>query len=280
MNKGKWIIGDVHGCYDTLMQLISKLPEDAELIFVGDLIDRGPNSRKVIDFIRNSNHVSVMGNHEEMMVNDIESLIEDGTPLWLGGWSGNGGDVTLSEYKDINDKVDNAALQEDYEWVLNLPVVHIESQIKDELGRQLVVTHSAIGDNIDSYMRASDLVSEGVNENVSEHEMIDLEHSVSNIEMITLWERRVPKKTQDKYFNIFGHTPIDNFAFKGGIGGEDKVNGCLTGDNIVIDKEKGYANIDSGCVYIKKRYGKYRGTMTAIHFPSLEVIQQDNIDYD
>ena len=39
----KYIIGDVHGCYDTLMALIAKLPEDAEIVFVGDLIDRGKN---------------------------------------------------------------------------------------------------------------------------------------------------------------------------------------------------------------------------------------------
>lgn len=37
----KYIIGDVHGCYDTLIALIKKLPEKAEIIFLGDLIDRG-----------------------------------------------------------------------------------------------------------------------------------------------------------------------------------------------------------------------------------------------
>ena len=36
------IIGDVHGCFDTLIALIAKLPTDAKIIFVGDLIDRGP----------------------------------------------------------------------------------------------------------------------------------------------------------------------------------------------------------------------------------------------
>ena len=36
-----YIIGDVHGHYQTLLSLVAKLPQDAKLIFVGDLIDRG-----------------------------------------------------------------------------------------------------------------------------------------------------------------------------------------------------------------------------------------------
>ncbi len=36
-----YIIGDVHGEYDTLLALVDKLPKDAKLIFVGDLVDRG-----------------------------------------------------------------------------------------------------------------------------------------------------------------------------------------------------------------------------------------------
>ena len=40
-----YIIGDVHGEYQTLLALVEKLPKDAKLIFVGDLIDRGLQSR-------------------------------------------------------------------------------------------------------------------------------------------------------------------------------------------------------------------------------------------
>ncbi len=45
-HKQVYIIGDVHGCYTTLMQLIEQLPnkEKSHLIFVGDLIDRGKDS--------------------------------------------------------------------------------------------------------------------------------------------------------------------------------------------------------------------------------------------
>ncbi len=278
--KGKWIIGDVHGCLKTLLALIAKLPKGAQIVFVGDLIDRGPDSRGVIDLVREMGYDCVQGNHELMMTEAFEDLVEYNAPLIMSGWADNGGAVFLEEYRLPTQKLDLEALQTDYEWMLNLPTFFIESKITDDKGRKLLVTHSAGGDNIEAYIKASEIVEAGVNEIITEHEMIHYNHQISNIEMLTVWDRRVPKKIQTEFFNVFGHTPIDNFAYKGGIGGEDKVNGCLTDDLVVIDTEIGYANIDSGCVYPAKRYGKYRGSMTAIHFPTLEIIKQENIDYD
>jgi serine/threonine protein phosphatase 1 len=62
-----YVIGDVHGHYDTLIALVAKLPRDAQLIFVGDLIDRGEQSAEVVRFVRENNHLCVMGNHEDLM---------------------------------------------------------------------------------------------------------------------------------------------------------------------------------------------------------------------
>ncbi|MCF6206994.1 MAG: metallophosphoesterase [Sulfurovum sp.] len=64
----QYIIGDVHGEYDALMRLVAKLPKDAKLIFVGDLVDRGSRSADVVKFVRENAHSCVMGNHEEMMI--------------------------------------------------------------------------------------------------------------------------------------------------------------------------------------------------------------------
>ena len=68
-NDGIWVIGDVHGEYDILMQLIEKLPKNAKLCFVGDLVDRGEKSAEVLDFVMENNHFCVLGNHELMMLN-------------------------------------------------------------------------------------------------------------------------------------------------------------------------------------------------------------------
>lgn len=64
MEEQLYIIGDVHGCYKTLLSLIKKLPKNAKLCFVGDLCDRGKNSKEVIAFVKSNNYDCVLGNHE------------------------------------------------------------------------------------------------------------------------------------------------------------------------------------------------------------------------
>ena len=47
-----YAIGDVHGCFDELMLLIRKIlkkDKDAKFILIGDLIERGPKTKKMID---------------------------------------------------------------------------------------------------------------------------------------------------------------------------------------------------------------------------------------
>lgn len=81
------VIGDVHGCYNTLLALIAQLPKDSDLCFVGDLIDRGPDSKKVLDFVIEGKHQCVLGNHELMM---LDAFKESHSPyVWLnnGGWA-------------------------------------------------------------------------------------------------------------------------------------------------------------------------------------------------
>ena len=49
-----FIVGDVHGCLDMLKRLTDKIdwrPDEDSLIFLGDYIDRGIDSRGVVDYI-------------------------------------------------------------------------------------------------------------------------------------------------------------------------------------------------------------------------------------
>ena len=68
--KGYDVIGDVHGCYDELCELLDKIGESSErkLIFVGDLIDRGPKQKECVALVRElvEQHraLCIMGNHE------------------------------------------------------------------------------------------------------------------------------------------------------------------------------------------------------------------------
>ncbi|MFI6039921.1 polynucleotide kinase-phosphatase [Streptomyces sp. NPDC051315] len=69
------IIGDIHGCASELESLLGKLgyvdgvhPEGRQAVFVGDLVDRGPDSpgvlRRVMGMVRSGNALCVPGNHE------------------------------------------------------------------------------------------------------------------------------------------------------------------------------------------------------------------------
>jgi serine/threonine protein phosphatase 1 len=61
------VVGDIHACYQELLDLLDRagLGADDEIVAVGDLVDRGPANREVLDFFRQRPGASsVLGNHE------------------------------------------------------------------------------------------------------------------------------------------------------------------------------------------------------------------------
>lgn len=90
-------IGDVHGCALTLDALLDRLRpgQDDHLVFIGDYIDRGPDSKGVIDrLIELSTRVHctfLRGNHEALFL----SYLDEGE---FDIWSYNGGTATLDSY--------------------------------------------------------------------------------------------------------------------------------------------------------------------------------------
>lgn len=94
-------IGDVHGCLaplEVLLDAVAPAPDD-HFVFLGDLVDRGPDSAGVIERIlklRQAARVTVlMGNHEQMMLAARESSAN------LREWRLNGGDAALRSYGGV-----------------------------------------------------------------------------------------------------------------------------------------------------------------------------------
>jgi serine/threonine protein phosphatase 1 len=61
------VVGDIHGCWTEFRELLdlASLGEDDRLIAIGNLVDRGPDTTRVLDYFRTSAHArSLMGNHE------------------------------------------------------------------------------------------------------------------------------------------------------------------------------------------------------------------------
>lgn len=94
-------IGDIHGCYHTFKKLLFEVlavsTEDT-IYLLGDFIDRGPRSKKVLKLILKMQQMGfhikpLMGNHEIMLLGSIFS------PLKFQGWMRSGGHSTLESFK-------------------------------------------------------------------------------------------------------------------------------------------------------------------------------------
>ena len=103
-----FIIGDIHGCSGLLSELLEKIKPLAQndiVIFIGDYIDRGPDSKGVIDIVLKlrAEHIRVitlMGNHEFMLLGAMKGYGQN-------DFLSMGGDATLGSYgippESIND---------------------------------------------------------------------------------------------------------------------------------------------------------------------------------
>jgi serine/threonine protein phosphatase 1 len=112
-------IADLHGRFDLLTRAFAEIevynPKPHKIVLLGDYIDRGPESRQVVEYLMrcNPNVVCLKGNHEDMMVETITA------PLDPGWWVGNGGAQTLVSYGGV-------IPPKHVEWAKNLPTIHVD----------------------------------------------------------------------------------------------------------------------------------------------------------
>ena len=111
-----FVIGDVHGCYHTLLKLVQKLPLDAQLIFVGDLCDKGNFSKDVIEFVIQNNYTCVKGNHEYLFEKHILDVVENGNSSLWSDDKRVGGGVCIQSYKN-----DLVLIKKHLAWISDLP---------------------------------------------------------------------------------------------------------------------------------------------------------------
>ena len=101
MNKRLFAIGDIHGCFDSLKELVEnkiQLQKNDKLILLGDYIDRGDKSKEVVDFIielleDGNDIVPLIGNHEAMLLDAHEN--KKNISIWIQ----NGGNETLKSFE-------------------------------------------------------------------------------------------------------------------------------------------------------------------------------------
>lgn len=107
-----YAIGDIHGCYDELISLLSMIDDDigsdtAKIVFIGDYVDRGPDSALVVDHlnelrvseVKNIEYIFLKGNHEDMLIRgELDAISMDQSELFYY----NGGAATIKSYLESN----------------------------------------------------------------------------------------------------------------------------------------------------------------------------------
>jgi len=233
-----YIIGDVHGEYRALLNLVAKIPKKSQLIFVGDLIDRGAQSAQVVRFVRENKLLCVRGNHEEMMIEHggafIRSIEQNESIEETNMWLKHGGIETLLSYGLISLQGERIIphpfikefifqFKDDIEWMKSLPI-YLELDAVHSSGRAVVVSHSSIA---------------------SVWHMRNMSQERKVFESTALWSRTIPLD-KEPIFNIFGHTP----------------------QKYTVKEKQHYVNVDTGC-YMKDKTGY--GLLSAYCIESGEV---------
>jgi serine/threonine protein phosphatase 1 len=130
-----YAVGDIHGRADLLALLLAKIAADAErskavkrptLVFLGDYVDRGHDSRRVVDMLLGElpegfDAHFLKGNHEAIMLDFLED------PSFLSQWLANGADATFRSYgMDLAELIRKGATPDDWRraFLASLPEAH------------------------------------------------------------------------------------------------------------------------------------------------------------
>lgn len=148
----KYIISDIHGCYEEYRELLEKIhfsKEDA-LYILGDVMDRGPEPIKVLqDIMMRPNVVYIIGNHDFVMLHVMKKLAveitEDNFETHLSGddlwdyvlWMQDGGEVTAKQFASLS--------REEQQGILEYLEDASVYEILEDKGRRFILAHAGIG---------------------------------------------------------------------------------------------------------------------------------------
>jgi Calcineurin-like phosphoesterase len=128
-----YAIADLHGRFDLLEMALAKIASHAELpatlVTLGDYVDRGPDSRKVIERLMGGlsregwRLICLKGNHEDIMWQTCRRKVPD-----CDWWLTNGGGATLISYgQNQGDEVDVTVVPDEHlAWIERLPLMHVD----------------------------------------------------------------------------------------------------------------------------------------------------------
>ena len=210
-----FVLSDIHGCYSQLEQLLAYWDKEMTLYILGDLIDRGEDSLKVVQAVMKLKEeygdrvVVLKGNHEDLLLRFLDDPVDYSYLYFING--GNKAvydftrddDLISKDVVDIADLVRGVAMKE-IEFLRNLPLYA-------EFG-DVIFVHAGVNMQLDDWRKTNEEDFFWTREMVSQKNMIE--------------------KTI-----VFGHTPTQALHQNG------------ENHDIWISEENKYIGIDGGCVF-------------------------------
>lgn len=192
-------IGDIHGCHDSLVALLTQLEAypNRTLVFLGDYVDRGPDSFAVIETLRHlalsRECVFLRGNHEQML---LDALMDPDPQTWQM-WMLNGGGTTLRSYESRGMDIFSTAGHADF---------FVATEMYHETDQFLFV-HGGIDPH------------KSVADNLATGDSYDFMWERRHLKNEPVWEKTV----------VFGHTPMKDVLMHPRMVGLD--TGCVFSDH-------------------------------------------------
>ena len=237
-----WVVGDIHGCYDDFMKLLNnkEIKTEDTIILIGDIVDRGPDSYKMIkwamnNITENGKYQMILGNHEDELIWGYQITLD---------WNKNKEFIDIAHYQcnyDFSLYMYEAGYESVYDvkpiidWFNNLPIY-----------KRLTV-------NNQEYLIAHAWFLNTYDINLNNRHVKDK----------IVWERDITysgQLTKD-------YTPINNEILIHGHTPTISIIDCQNKElNEVLFREHSI-NIDCGCVF--KEYG---GNLAAIRLEDQKVI--------
>lgn len=206
-----FVVGDIHGHFSALEMLLLQVnfdPEHDRVFSVGDMIDRGPESWRVIEFLNHPWFHSIMGNHEQMLLDSAFNPSIDKN--WVNY---NGGEWWRKIPEHYHDRIRSV--------VKRLPLA---IEINTRSGR-IGIVHA----DIPSGMSWRDFINQLANDADVRDQAL---WSRSRFKQLQLMGRTQPVEGIDMV--IFGHTPVNQPLQQSNICYID------TGATYVTDKNLGH----------------------------------------
>lgn len=246
-SKHAFVFGDVHGCKDQLERILieaRRIDSNIDIFSTGDLIDRGPHSKEVIDLCIDYCVQPVMGNHEALL---IEYLKGDMGAYYMHISKGMGGDPTVRSYLNLDNKAWDIYAQKN-RYIQAIPKLHKDFFLSlpktiylviDE--KEYLISHAGLNYTQDKLLYLYEQIS---------YKNLNITSLEENIDAFTdfysedhLWEFKKSNQIPfvGKAIQITGHLPYQepqltksSYQIDTGCGKGGKLTGILLPENTII----------------------------------------------